>query len=98
MTLRGIVASFAAGSLFWATSAVAGGGVVTTSGNGYSKDAACSAAKAQAQGAASVDSAKTGKLSVRITSFGPCSCESYAAEGTPPLTKWSCTVDATYEN
>lgn len=95
---RAIVGIFATSSLFLATAASAGSGVVTTSGTGYTKNSACSAAKAQAQGAAAVDSARTGKLNVRITSRSACSCETYAGAGTPSITMWSCTVDSTYES
>lgn len=81
------------------TAAVAaGGGIVTSTESGqYSQIDACKAAKDRAKGAASLDAARYGSIAnVRITNFSPCSCESYAGPGTPPITLWKCSVDATY--
>lgn len=98
MNNRNRVIALLAGLLV-GSAALAFGGIVTASGTGTTKQDACTAAKSSAKSLATLDSAKSGKLStVEVTGFSNCSCDTYPGYGTPPTTMWKCTVDATYTN
>lgn len=99
MTLATIRTTLAAAAAFClpAQAVAQSSGVVSGTGRGYTQIEACNAAKSSARGAASVDAARTGRLSsVRVTGFGSCTCN--VAHNEQGVEIWNCSVDATWTN
>jgi hypothetical protein len=101
--MRSLIIAIAAALAVCVIPAVAGTGVITSTGYGSSQLDACNMAKADARGVATLDAARYGSIAnVRITGYSPCTCEASSAlpseYDAKPVAHWKCSVDANYSS